>query len=167
MKQNLYIIILLLSFSKATYSSEYIYSPEGCGFKLKFPSMPKLSTLQFGENLGQSTLQAELFLSDSYLRAECYTIKSVNQNMDIIIKDVLMSLAQSDGLNNISTVEGQNKYGTFVKLRGQKKISGEAITYEIVGYHKESSLLTLYAGSRATDYPTDAIYSFLLESIIQ
>ena len=135
-----------------------VYTAQGCGYSVSFPSAPTLSIQRFpigGKSFNYD--RAQLIAGKEWLRAECIPHNIAGNNAVRAMKEyaagegVLKAYAAGEGLQRPLITQIQPNVS---EVRGYKAIGSEKIVIVLRIYHRSTSVLLLTVGSRESDYPT-------------
>lgn len=153
----IFLSIMAIATQPASAGSEFIYSPPRCSHSVVFPASPEFKELHAG-NI--QTIQASLYQSDSFMRAECIATPA---NF-VISKNGALGLikvyAEQNGLQNIVTSADVKNDLVIAEARGTKQVSGRRVTFVIHLFLDSASILILYGGGASETYPQEGIFSF-------
>ena len=163
----LLVILLMSHVPTPLVAAPYWFSPDGCGYKVRFPDVPKIKTIfvpEFGE-----MPEAEIDDERGLMRANCITMPSSKEGLDTIPyygnRSLLLELVRAYFAQN----GVQNAYYTYentdieirVGARGTKMIQGTWLTVETFWYVSPQSSMTLVTAHISKYYPTKEISDFL------
>lgn len=134
----------------------YYFSPANCEYKVRFPLKPSEKVMSAA--LGQYT-QAELSVTDAFLRAECARVGYENPQQEA--RSMLEAQAVADGLSNATFSQITGSAGGLWAMRAHKTISGIPVTIEVWTYYRSESLLTLMVVGKSSSYPPSALQPFV------
>ena len=135
-----------------------VFSPLGCSHQVTFPGTPELKNLTAQ---GATFIQANLYTSDSFIRAECIpnTDKKPKTNAEIINK--VDFYIKQNGLTKTETSIEVRPDGIYAFVRGHKLISDRWSTFKIIVVTNNQSVMSIVAGGVSEKYPTKIVSEFL------
>jgi len=160
---------IIAYFPGPVFAGQYRFEPRGSEFSVTFPDTPDtgVATVARQDGIDVDVQYASIVLDDCILKAECYSIDMLfpnGFNSDEALRAQALNYATTNGLAAAEAKVNRSDEYTVVSLRAAKTIDGTPVTYYNETYIGTMSVMILYTGTMASQYPTNHISAFL-ESI--
>jgi len=144
-------------------NSSYLFPQKSSEYTVEFPEKPTFKTLYTEAGTAE---QATVITNDSVLRVEYGTLTAqqingvVNSSEDQF-NQVGLSIGKMVGYTGTSVSSGKTALGRYLKIRGYKITEGSSTLVEHLIYYGKNSVITLVTASKAENYPTKTITTFI------
>ena len=145
----------------------YWFRPDGCDFRVKFPSPPQITTILMPGFDGMP--EAELGDDNrGLMRASCVVSSEHGRGNPIpayldrrLLVRLLQTWVEDNGVQYVYYTNEKTRLGVRASARGTKRIDGRALTVEAIWYASPRSIMSLTVVQRAESYPSAGISDFL------
>ncbi len=159
--------ITVTSYESSVRNVGYVFQPKGCEYAIRFPSVPKFYSTDIEYTAGKLVplkgAQLTVGNGNAFLRAECGshsesavfrpTKKQMYAYMKIISSRLGLQLPAYEYRTDNSEAIGA--------VTGTKDSERGLLTFRVINYIGDTSTITLYVGSRSTDFMTPDMQHFL------
>lgn len=148
-------------------SAGYVFEPKGCEYAVRFPDTPKLYSGDIENTAGKLVpLQgAQLIVGNgnAFLRAECgsYIALAQSRPSKEQMYSYMKKISSRLGLQLPAYKYRTDDYETVGTITGTKNSERGLLTIRVINYIGSNSNMTLYIGSRSTDFMTPEMRHFV------
>lgn len=157
--------ISVTSYEASSQSTDYGFSPPGCDYVVFFPEKPKLYSNDIesmnGKLIELQGAQLTIENGNAFLRAECSSYPKLHLPNKEQMYTYLKIISTRLGLQLPVFEYRVRTAGTEGIITGTKNSERGTLTIRVINYIGDTSNMTLYIGSKSTDFMTPEMQRFI------
>lgn len=159
--------ITVTNYESSARSAGYVFAPKDCEYVVRFPDIPKLYSTDIENTAGKLVplqgAQLAVGNGNAFLCAECGSHISSAQSRPS--KEQMYSymkiISSRLGLQLPAYEYRTNAYEAVGTITGTKDSERGSLTFRVINLVGNNSTMTLYIGSRSTDFMTPDMQHFV------
>jgi len=159
--------ITVTSYEASVRTDGYRFQPQGCEYVVRFPDVPKLYSVDIENTVGKLVplhgAQLTVENGTAFLRAECgsHPVSGGTRPNKEQMYSYMKIISSRLGLKLPAFEYRVDSYGTVGTVTGTKDSERGSLTFRVINHIGDSSTMTLYVGSRSTDFMTPEMRYFV------